>query len=428
MSQGARQVGEALIKATAAKKAAPGLSRLTGAAKEGILLEVAASIREPSAQEAILGANRGDVGAAEAAGVPDAVVDRLRLDPSRIRSMAVAVEEVASLEDPVGEIVRGWTLPNGIQVQKVRVPLGVVGVIYESRPNVTVDAFSLCFKTSNAVVLRGSSSALATNKALVSIIKGVLERSGIDPDVIQLIEDSGHSAAKELMTLRGYVDLLIPRGSQSLIDEVVENSSVPVIETGAGNCHVYVDEHADLDKALAITLNAKLQRPYVCNAAETLLVHASVAARFLPKVLFELASEGVDLRGDDEARRLASEAGVDCKPATEEDWATEYLDKIMAVRVVPSLDEAIAHINRWNTKHTEAIVTEHLPSARRFCAEVDAAVTMVNASTRFTDGGEFGFGAEIGISTQKLHARGPMGLPELTSTKFVVLGDGQVRE
>lgn len=421
-------MGEALNKARAAKQAAAGLARLKGAEKNAALLEVARSIEDASSQEPTLEANRRDVEAAREAGSPEAIVDRLRLDPSRMASIADAVTKVASLDDPVGEVVGGWTLPNGIQVQKVRVPLGVVGVIYESRPNVTVDAFSLCLKTSNATVLRGSSSALATNKALVALIKEALGRCGVDPDAVQLLEDPGHAAAKELMTLRGLVDLLIPRGSQTLIDEVVENSSVPVIETGAGNCHVYVDEHADLDKALAITVNAKLQRPYVCNAAETLIVHSAVADRFLPTVLSELASQGVDLRGDGEVRRLASQAGVECSTATDQDWATEYLDKIMAVRVVSSLEEAIEHINRWNTKHTEAIVTEHLASAQRFCAEVDAAVTMVNASTRFTDGGEFGFGAEIGISTQKLHARGPMGLPELTSTKFVLLGDGQVRE
>ncbi len=421
-------MGEAYEKAVRAKRASAELARLNGASKNRVLLEIAESIRNAAAQGPVLRANQSDVEAAVRAGVSDAVVDRLRLDPTRLAAMADSVEEVASLEDPVGQIVAGWTLPNGLQIQKVRVPLGVVGVIYESRPNVTVDAVSLCLKTSNAVVLRGSSSALATNKALVQLIKEALERAGLTSEVVQLIEDPGHTAAKDLMTLRGLIDLLIPRGSQSLIDEVVENSTVPVIETGAGNCHVYVDKDADLEKALAITLNAKLQRPYVCNAAESLIVHADIADRFLPRALSELSSAGVELRVDEQTLRFAEQAGVQCVPATEADWATEYLDKILAVKVVSSLEEAIEHINRWNTKHTETIVTESLPAARKFCSEVDAAVTMVNASTRFTDGGEFGFGAEIGISTQKLHARGPMGLPELTSTKFLVLGDGQVRQ
>ncbi len=420
-------MGEARTRAEAARRASRELSRLTGAQKNSALAAVAEALRAEDSIRAVLGANAEDVQSAVGTGAADAVVDRLRLDVERLEAIAAAVEQVASLEDPVGQVVEGWTVPNGLQIQRVRVPLGVVGVIYEGRPNVTVDAFALCFKTSNAVVLRGSSSALATNKALVAVLKDALKGAGIDPDVVQLIEDPSRDSAKELMTLRGLVDLLIPRGSQALIDEVVENSEVPVIETGAGNCHVYVDRHADLDKALAIAVNAKVQRPYVCNAAETLLVHSEVAPRFLPRVLAELASAGVQLRGDEATRRYASEAGLECRPATEEDWATEFLDKVIAIRVVSSLEEAIEHINRWNTRHTEAIVTDHLPTARRFCAEVDAAVTMVNASTRFTDGGEFGFGAEIGISTQKLHARGPMGLPELTSTKFVVVGDGQVR-
>ena len=415
-------MGEAQKKAEAAKKAAVSLARYSGTKKVMALIDVASAIEDARNCDRVLEANRHDVEAAHQAGAADAVIDRLTLDSARLSAIADAVRQVASLEDPIGEIVEGWTLPNGIQLQKVRVPLGVVGVIYESRPNVTVDAFALCFKTSNAVVLRGSSSALETNKALVFCIKEALKRSDVDPEVIQLIEHPSHAAAKELMTLRGLVDLLIPRGSQALIDEVVENSSVPVIETGAGNCHVYVDAHADLDKALAIAINSKVQRPYVCNAAETLLVHEAVADSFLPLVLQDLVLRGVEIRGDERVRAVAIEAGTD------EDWATEYLDKVLAVRVVSSLDEAIEHINRWNTKHTEAIITEHLPTARRFCAEVDAAVTMVNASTRFTDGGEFGFGAEIGISTQKLHARGPMGLRELTSTKFVLLGDGQTRE
>ncbi|MER3395794.1 MAG: glutamate-5-semialdehyde dehydrogenase [Acidimicrobiia bacterium] len=421
-------MGEAQKKAEAAKKAAVSLARYSGTKKVMALIDVASAIEDARNCDRVLEANRHDVEAAHQAGAADAVIDRLTLDSARLSAIADAVRQVASLEDPIGEIVEGWTLPNGIQLQKVRVPLGVVGVIYESRPNVTVDAFALCFKTSNAVVLRGSSSALETNKALVFCIKEALKRSDVDPEVIQLIEHPSHAAAKELMTLRGLVDLLIPRGSQALIDEVVENSSVPVIETGAGNCHLYVDAHADLDKALAIAINSKVQRPYVCNAAETLLVHEAVADSFLPLVLQDLVLRGVEIRGDERVRAVAIEAGVECAAATDEDWATEYLDKVLAVRVVSSLDEAIEHINRWNTKHTEAIITEHLPTARRFCAEVDAAVTMVNASTRFTDGGEFGFGAEIGISTQKLHARGPMGLRELTSTKFVLLGDGQTRE
>lgn len=420
-------MGEARDKALLAKVASESLRRLSGSDKNQALHAVAAALRDPRAVGQILARNRADVEDAQASGSPDAVLDRLRLDEGRIEAMASAVEDVAALDDPVGRVVEGWRLPNGIELTKVRVPLGVVGVIYESRPNVTVDAFALCFKTSNAVVLRGSATARRSNLALVEVVRAALDGCGITPDVVQLIEDPSHAAAKELMTLRGIVDLLIPRGSQAFIDEVVENSKVPVIETGAGNCHVYVDESADADKAERIVLNAKLQRPYVCNAAETLLVHSAHETTLLPRLLLRLASEGVELRCDERSLGAAQKAGVRAQRASEDDWATEFLDKVLAVRVVDSLDEAIEHINKWSTKHTEAIVTEDLAAARRFSNEVDSAVTMVNASTRFTDGGEFGFGAEIGISTQKLHARGPMGLAELTSTKFVLVGDGQVR-
>jgi glutamate-5-semialdehyde dehydrogenase len=421
-------VGEAKEKAERARAAAVSLRRLGGARKTEALAGVASALREPQAIKDVLEANKVDMTEAKAQGVASAVLDRLALDEERIRQMADSVEEIAALDDPVGEVVGGWRLPNGIELRKVRVPLGVVGVIYESRPNVTVDAFALCFKTSNAVVLRGSGTALRSNIALVRILREALDSYGIDPDCVQLIEDPSHAAAKEMMTARGLIDLLIPRGSQAFIDEVVANSKVPVIETGAGNCHVYVDKAADLEKALAIVLNSKLQRPYVCNAAETLLVHAAIADTFLPQVLASLASEGVELRCDSRSLEIAKSAGISgAVAAKESDWGTEFLDKILAVGVVDSLDAAIDHINRWSTKHTESIVTEDLRAARRFCEEVDSAVTMVNVSTRFTDGGQFGFGAEIGISTQKLHARGPMGLPELTSTKYVLVGDGQLR-
>jgi glutamate-5-semialdehyde dehydrogenase len=337
--------------------------------------------------------------------------------------MAAGLRQVAGLPDPVGEVVRGYTLPNGLEVSQRRVPLGVVGIIYEARPNVTADAAGLCLKSGNAVLLRGSSSAAESNATIVAALRDALQHAGLPADAVQLVAGDGHESAKHLMRARGLVDVLIPRGGAGLIRSVVEESTVPVIETGVGNCAVYVDADADLDQALAIILNAKTQRPSVCNAAETLLVHSDVAAEFLPRVLTALHDAGVTVHGDERVR-AADDAVVE---ATDDDWAAEYLSLDIAAAVVDSLDAAVAHIRRWGSGHTEAIVTRSLPNARRFVTTVDSAAVMVNASTRFVDGEELGFGAEIGISTQKLHARGPMGLPELTTTTFVVTGDGHVR-
>ncbi|HZY27822.1 MAG TPA: glutamate-5-semialdehyde dehydrogenase [Jiangellaceae bacterium] len=371
----------------------------------------------------LLEANARDVDRAEQAGTPEAIVDRLRLTEKRIAGMAAGLRQVAGLPDPVGEVVRGYTLPNGLEVSQRRVPLGVVGIIYEARPNVTADAAGLCLKSGNAVLLRGSSSAAESNATIVAALRDALQHAGLPADAVQLVAGDGHESAKHLMRARGLVDVLIPRGGAGLIRSVVEDSTVPVIETGVGNCAVYVDADADLDQALAIILNAKTQRPSVCNAAETLLVHSDVAAEFLPRVLTALHDAGVTVHGDERVR-AADDAVVE---ATDDDWAAEYLSLDIAAAVVDSLDAAVAHIRRWGSGHTEAIVTRSLPNARRFVATVDSAAVMVNASTRFVDGEELGFGAEIGISTQKLHARGPMGLPELTTTTFVVTGDGHVR-
>ncbi len=370
----------------------------------------------------VLAANRADVDAARAGGTPEALLDRLRLDEDRVGAMARGLREVAALPDPVGEVVRGSTLPNGLELRQLRVPFGVVGIIYEARPNVTADAVGLCLKSGNAVLLRGSSSARRSNEAVVSVLRAAAEASGLPADVVALVPGEGHDGAKALMRARGLVDVLIPRGGAGLIRSVVAESSVPVIETGVGNCHVYVDRDADQERALRIVLNAKTHRPSVCNAAESLLVHADLAATFVPRVVSALQEAGVVVHGDD---TFAALPGV--VAATDEDWGQEYLSLDIAAAVVPDLAAAVRHIRTWSSGHTEAIVTESQAAARRFVAAVDAAAVMVNASTRFTDGSEFGFGAEIGISTQKLHARGPMGLPELTSTKYVVTGDGHVR-
>ncbi|MEX0658280.1 MAG: glutamate-5-semialdehyde dehydrogenase [Egibacteraceae bacterium] len=404
----------------AAKAAAPALARASTATRDAALQAMAAALDAGHAR--VLAANATDVDAASAAGVPDALLDRLTLTPQRLTAMAEALRDLVGLTDPTGQVVRGFTLPNGLQVTQVRVPLGVIAMVYEGRPNVTVDAAGLAVKSGNACVLRGSSTAIHSNTVLADILRAALVAQGLPADVVSLISDTSRESVKELCRARGLVDLLIPRGGAGLINAVVADAQVPVIETGVGNCHVYVDAAADLAAARAITVNAKAHRPSVCNAAETLLVHRAVADAFLPSVSAALRAEGVELVGDADAQRLA-----DVAPATDEDWDTEYLDLRMAVRVVDDLDAALAHIARHGTMHTEAIVTEDRAAARRFTAEVDAAAVMVNASTRFTDGGEFGFGAEIGISTQKLHARGPMGLAELTTTKYIVEGDGQVR-
>jgi len=372
--------------------------------------------------DAIVQANARDVAAAREGGTPESTVDRLWLDPTRVDAMAVGLEDLAGLADPVGEVVRGYTLPNGLELRQVRVPFGVVGIIYEARPNVTADAAGICLKSGNAVLLRGSSSAAHSNAAIVDVLRSAAESSGLPADVVQGVPGD-RAAVKELMQARGLVDVLIPRGGAGLIQTVVSESTVPVIETGVGNCHVYVDADADLDLAVKILLNAKTQRPSVCNAAESVLVHADVAEAFLGKALPALADAGVTVHGD---QRVVA-ASNQVVPATEQDFGTEYLSLDLSAAVVDSLEAAVEHIRRYGSSHTEAIVTRSQAAARRFVQAVDAAAVVVNASTRFTDGGEFGFGAEIGISTQKLHARGPMGLPEMTSTKYVVTGEGQVR-
>jgi glutamate-5-semialdehyde dehydrogenase len=411
---------DVLDAARRAREASHDLALATRAQKDAALLAMADALLDRSAE--VLEANADDVARAQDQGAPDNIVDRLRLTPERLEDMARGLREVAALPDPVGEVVRGSTLANGLELRQVRVPFGVVGIIYEARPNVTADAAGICLKSGNAVLLRGSSSARSSNTAIVAVLRDAAVSAGLDANVVQLVPGDSHDSVKALMRARGLVDVVIPRGGAGLIRSVVEESTVPVIETGVGNCHVYVDRAADLDKALAIVLNAKTQRTSVCNAAESLLVHESVAGEFLPRVLAALQEAGVTVHGDEV---VAAYDGV--VPATDEDWAEEYLSLDIAARVVPDLDAAIAHIRHWSSQNSDAIVTEDQAAARRFTAAVDSAAVLVNASTRFTDGAEFGFGAEIGISTQKLHARGPMGLPEMTSTKYVVVGDGHVR-
>ena len=406
--------------AVRAKQAAVELAPMSRQVKDAALHAMADAL--VAAAPTVLAANAEDVAAGQADGLADALLDRLVLSEARIGAMAEGLRELAGLPDPVGEVVRGYTLPNGLEVRQVRVPLGVLAIVYEARPNVTVDAAGIALKSGNAVLLRGSASAYRSNLALVEVLTEAAGKAGLPEHVVQLLPAERESVT-HLLAARGLVDVVIPRGGAGLIEHVVTHSVVPVIETGVGNCHVYVDAAADLEIALAITLNAKTSRPSVCNAAETLLVHRDIAADFLPQVLAALAEAGVTVHGDETAAGYAS--GV--LPATDADWAAEYLSLDLAVRVVDSLDDAVAHIRRWGSGHTEAIVTGSQSAARRFVSQVDAAAVMVNASTRFTDGGELGFGAEIGISTQKLHARGPMGLPELTSTTFVITGDGQIR-
>ena len=374
-------------------------------------------------EEDILTANQDDVIKATVAGMSPGLIDRLELTPARIEAMAEGLLEVAALEDPIGEVLSMKVRPNGLTIGQKRVPLGVVGIIYEARPNVTADAFGLCFKSGNAVILKGGSDALESNKAIVKYLKKGLKDAGLPEDAILLITDTDREVTKEFMRLREYVDVLIPRGGAGLIRTVVDNSTIPVIETGTGNCHIFVDESADLSMALDIIFNAKTQRIGVCNACESLVVHKKVAKEFLPLLKERLAEKSVEIRADEEACALVS----DFTPASEEDWGREYLDYILSLKLVDSIEKAIAHINRYNTGHSEAIITSDYANAQKFLNEVDAAAVYVNASTRFTDGHEFGFGAEIGISTQKLHARGPMGLKELTTTKYIIYGNGQVR-
>ena len=404
-----------------AKEAARTLASLPSDRKATALRAMATALQDRT--EEILEANREDVERATADGVGSAVIDRLSLDPERIVDIADAVRQIADLPDPVGDVLEDRTRPDGLRIRKVRVPLGVIGVIYEGRPNVTVDASALAVRSGNAVLLRGSRIAERSNAALASVLQEAGQSEGLPPGTIQTVSPT-REAAKEMMRARGLIDLLIPRGGNDLIQTVVNESLVPVVETGVGNCHVYVDKDADLEKAVRILVNAKVQRPAVCNAAESFLVHRDVADQFLPKAIAALQEHGVTVYGDDEVR--AKGEGVE--PATEEEYAAEFLDLRISGKVVGSLDEAIDHVEKYGTKHTEAIVTEDTGAAQRWTEEVDAAAVMVNASTRFTDGFEFGMGAEIGISTQKLHARGPMALPELTTVKWLVEGDGHVRE
>jgi glutamate-5-semialdehyde dehydrogenase len=405
-----------------ARLASRRLASASAAEKDATLLTAADLLAERTPE--ILAANAVDTERAAADGMAPGPLDRLRLTDARIAAMADGLRKVAALPDPVGELLDGWVRPNGLEIQRVRVPLGVVAIIYENRPNVTSDAASLCLKSGNAALLRGSGSALRSNIAIAAVLREALEKSGLPEDAVVLVEDPAHETAVEVMQLTDYVDCLVPRGGHDLIASVREHATVPVIIDGDGNCHVYVDAAADLDRALDIVVNAKTDRSSVCNAAESLVVHEAVADAFLPRVCAALTDHGVELVGDERVRALWPGAGV----ATEDDFGREFLALKLSVAVVDSLDEAIAHVNRFGSGHTEAIVTGNLDAARRFAGEVDAAVVVVNASTRFTDGERFGFGAEIGISTQKLHARGPMGLRELTTYKYVLWGDGQVVE
>ncbi len=407
------------------REAAVVLRALPRSRKDAALLAIADAL--DAATDRVVSANTGDVARAVAGGTDPAIVDRLTLTPERLRAIAGAVRDVANLPDPVGEVVRGYTLPNGLTVRQLRVPLGVVGMIYEARPNVTVDAAVLALKSGNVALLRGSSSAYDSNVVLIEVMREALAAQGLPADAIALVPGRTHESVTHLMTARGLVDVLIPRGGADLIRSIVEGSTVPVIETGVGNCHVYVDEHADLEKAVAILVDSKTQRVSVCNAAETFLVHRTVADGFLPRALQALRERGVTVHGDERIAPYAESAGIGFAPVTDADWAAEYYSLDIAAGVVDDLEAALTHIRRWSTGHTEAIVSDSATAISAFTTGVDSAVVMVNASTRFTDGGEFGFGAEIGISTQKLHARGPMGLVELTSTTYVVSGAGHTR-
>jgi glutamate-5-semialdehyde dehydrogenase len=407
--------------AVRARAAAVDLATLTRGAKDEALRAMADAL--VAATDEVLAANARDVQNARQAGTSEQIIDRLALDVERVAAMAQGLRDVAGLPDPVGEVVRGYTQPNGLEIKQIRVPFGVLAMIYEARPNVTADAAGLAVKSGNAALLRGSGNAYESNLALVAVLSEAAAKSGLPADAIQLVPGTDRASVGYLLNARGLVDVVIPRGGAGLITYVVENSTVPVIETGIGNVHVYIDADADLDMAERIVVNSKISRPSVCNAAESLLVHQAVAAEFLPRITAALQIQGVVLHGDSQFAAV----NTDVQTATDEDWASEYLSLDIAAKVVADADEAIAHIRRWSSGHTDAIVTENLSTARRFIARVDSAAVIVNASTRFTDGGEFGFGAEIGISTQKLHARGPMGLPELTSTKWVVFGDGQTR-
>ena len=405
-----------------AKNASTDAAKLGTEAKNRGLLAVADELL--AQQEMILEENRKDVEAAQTKGTKQSLIDRLALSEKRIADMAEGLRQIAALDDPIGEVLYMKTRPNGLRIGKKRVPLGVVGIIYESRPNVTADAFGLCFKTVNASILRGGSDAIHSNQAIVRAVKAGLRKEKLSQDLILLVEDTSREVVNEMMKMHGLIDVLIPRGGAGLIANVVQNSTVPVIETGTGNCHVYVDASADVAMAADIVENAKTQRMGVCNACESLVIHSEAAPEALPRIVTKLKAHNVEIRGDERARAISTEI----VPATEEDWGTEYLDAIISVKIVDSIDEAIAHINKYNTGHSESIITRDYNNALKFQDEIDAAAVYVNASTRFTDGFEFGFGAEIGISTQKLHARGPMGLEALTTTKYIIFGNGQIRK
>ena len=405
-----------------AKQASIILSTLPTPVKNNVLLKSADALIEGI--DKILLANQKDVEAAKKAGVRSAFIDRLTLTRERILSMAEGLRQVASFDDPVGEVTFMKTLDNGLIIGQKRVAMGVIGIIFEARPNVTADAFGLCLKAGSAVILRGGKEAIGSNKIIVELFQQTLQKQGLPKECVQIVKDTNRETANEMMRLNGYLDVLIPRGGAGLIRNVVENNTVPVIQTGIGNCHIYVDESADLHKAANIVINAKTQRPGVCNACESLLVHKNIAEKFMPEIGKALQSKNVEIRGDKATINLIEGA----IPATEQDWATEYEDFIISAKVVENIDEAIEHIRKYTTGHSEAIVTENYTNAQRFLNEIDAAAVYVNASTRFTDGGQFGFGAEIGISTQKLHARGPMGLKELTTTKYIIYGNGQIRQ
>lgn len=404
----------------AAQTAETQLAQLSTTQRNAGLMAMAQALVDQ--QAVILAANQADL--ATATDLKESFVDRLTLTADRIEAMAEGMRQVAQLPDPIGSVDKMWKNEAGLMIGKQRVPLGVIGIIFEARPNVTADAAALCFKSGNAVMLRGGKEAIQTNIAVSDVLRQALTDNGVDANAIQLVHDTSHETASEMMALTGYLDVLIPRGGRGLIQRVVQQAKVPVIETGAGNCHIYVDEFAELQMAIDITVNAKVQRPSVCNAAEKLVIHSAVAADYLPAIAVALRDQGVQLRGDDRACAIVP----DMVAATDADWDEEYNDLIMAVKVVDSEAEAIAHINAHNTKHSEAIITDNYQNGQRFLQQIDAACVYINASTRFTDGFEFGFGAEIGISTQKLHARGPMGLNELTSTKYIIYGDGQVRK
>ncbi len=405
-----------------AKVASVEMAKLSTDAKNTAICRMANALEANS--QKILAANRTDVEAAKAKGLKAALLDRLALDEQKVQTMAKELREVSALPDPIGAILSSWKRPNGLIISQVRVPLGVVGIIYESRPNVTADSAGICIKSGNAVILRGGSDAINSNVAIGEVLRDALSGTNVPVEAVQVVNSPDRKVAEELMGMRGYIDVLIPRGGADLIRTVVEKSHIPVIETGTGNCHVYVEEDADLEKATPIVINSKCQRPGTCNAAEKLLVHSKIAKKYLPVVIAELRKNGVEIRGDEETLKIVP----DVKTATEQDWSTEYLDLIMGVKVVKNLDEAIAHINKYGTHHSDSILTADFDKAMQFIREVDSAAVYWNASTRFTDGNQFGLGAEIGISTQKLHARGPMSVQHLTTTKYVVFGSGQIRK